>query len=100
MTLGLAKLHPWRTGALCTLLRRFIDLVKNTAVAEMIGASLRPSPKNRIVNRDERQLWEGIDQRLVRNKVGFGRPIVVLGGERLPFGRIEIFEVFGRDVAR
>src|SRR6185437_11559720 len=97
MTLGLTKRQPWRDRAAAPLIGRLVDLVKNAAVAEMFGADFCPSAENRNINADERQLWKAAKQRFVSHDVRFGRPIVALGGDRLPFSRIEVFKILSSD---
>src|SRR3954467_14678849 len=105
MTLGLTKLHPalagWirlvaeppatNAGEGAGLFGR--DLVKGTAVSEVRRLRLGPASKFGVINSDQIEFWEGIEQRLVGDAVRIGRPVVILGFERLRFRRVEIVEI-------
>src|SRR6476659_9170344 len=104
MTFGLTKLHPARAGwmMVCSgpaansageLLGWRVDLVKDPAVPEVLWLHGCPTPKFGVINRDQIDLWEGVEQRFVGDGVGVARPVVVLGFERLSVGGIQVVEV-------
>src|SRR6185369_14873178 len=106
MTLGLTKLHPalagWMmvfsgpaaTSAGASLLLGWrVDLVKDPAISEVLRLHGCPATKFGVINTDQIEFWEALQQRLVGDRFGLARPVVVLRLERLGFGRIEIFEV-------
>src|SRR5690606_3595113 len=73
------------------LAARGIDLVEDAAVGEVGLLSLAPAAK-RVVDGDELDLGEAGDVGGV-GVLGLERPVVVLGGEALALGRVEILEV-------
>ncbi len=56
---------------------RGVDLVKDAAVSEVLGLGRLPAAEEGVINRDQIDLWEGIDERLVGHEVGLARPVVV-----------------------
>src|ERR1041384_7331466 len=98
MTLGLTKLHPalaeWLVfPAVRTASLRGVDLGKDSAIAEVFGLCRLPAAKERIINRDQIDLWEGRHQGLVGDQIGLARTVVIGCREGLAFGRIEVLDI-------
>ena len=58
-------------------------MVKDPAVSEVFRLYRGPTAENRIINRDQVELWEVRDQRLIGDRIGLGRTVVVPGRDGL-----------------
>ena len=78
------------------LLFRLVNLVKCSAISEVIRLCFGPPSEDWIIDRHQFQLRQLFEQ-FRRNKFRFSRPVEMLRGQGLAFFRIKILEIgFGR----